>query len=156
MIDLTTPGQWLDPGPPGCLGIGAPFAIAAKHLYPDKKVLIINGDGSFGLNGFEFDTAIHFDLPIVSIVGNDAGWGQIRGPQIQMVGQERAVATTLAPTRYDKIIEAMGGYGEHVDHPDHLEGALERAFASGKPACLDVALDPKGMAKTSASTPYII
>ncbi|MCA9910277.1 MAG: hypothetical protein KC519_16575, partial [Anaerolineae bacterium] len=75
VIDLTQPGQWLDPGPLGCLGVGIPFAIAAKHLYPQKKVLVINGDGAFGLNGFEFDTAIRFDLPIVSIVGNDAAWG---------------------------------------------------------------------------------
>ena len=156
VIDLTLPGQWLDPGPLGCLGIGAPFAIAAKHMHPEKKVLIISGDGSFGLNGFEFDTARRFNLPIVSIVGNDAGWGQIRGPQIQMVGEERAIATALAPTRYDQIVEAMGGYGEHIDSPDEIEAALERAFASGKPACIDVALDPKGMTKTGASMPYIV
>jgi acetolactate synthase-1/2/3 large subunit len=136
--------------------VGAPFAIAAKHLHPDKKVLIISGDGSFGLNGFEFDTAVRFNLPIVAIVGNDSGWGQIRTPQIQMVGEERAVATTLAPTRYDKIVEAMGGYGEHVENPDDLKPALERAFASGKPACIDVTIDPRGMAKTGASTPYIV
>jgi acetolactate synthase-1/2/3 large subunit len=156
VIDLTRPGQWLDPGPLGCLGVGAPFAIAAKHLQPDNKVLIINGDGSFGLNGFEFDTALRFDLPIVSIVGNDAGWGQIRVPQAQMVGPERAMATSLALTRYDKIVEAMGGYGEHVEQPDELEAALERAFASGKPACIDVTLDPQGTVKTGASTPYIV
>lgn len=156
VIDVTLPGQWLDPGPLGCLGVGAPFAISAKHLHPGKKVLIISGDGSFGLNGFEFDTAARFNLPIVAIVGNDSGWGQIRTPQIQMVGEERAVATTLAPTRYDKIVEAMGGYGEHVDNPDNLKPALERAFASGKPACIDVAIDPRGMAKTGASTPYIV
>lgn len=156
VLDLTFPGQWLDPGPLGCLGVGIPFAIAAQHLHPDKKVLVINGDGAFGLNGFEFDTAVRFNLPIVSIVGNDAGWGQIRGPQINMVGEERAIATSLAPTRYDKIVEAMGGYGEHVDSPDDIGPALERAFASGKPACIDVTLDPKGMAKTGASTPYIV
>lgn len=157
VIDITLPGQWLDPGPLGCLGVGAPFAIAAKHLYPDKKVLIINGDGSFGLNGFEFDTALRFDLPIVSIVGNDAGWGQIRTPQVSMVETpERAIATALAPTRYDKIVEAMGGYGENVEDPDDLATALQRAFASGKPACINVMLDPQGMAKTGASTPYIV
>ncbi|MEM7031310.1 MAG: thiamine pyrophosphate-binding protein [Chloroflexota bacterium] len=156
VIDLTLPGQWLDPGPLGCLGIGAPFAIAAQKLHPHKKVLIINGDGSFGLNGFEFDTAIRFNLPIVSIVGNDAGWGQIRGPQIQMVGEDRAVATSLAPTRYDKIVEAMGGHGQHIDHPDDIEQALTKAFSSGKPACINVSLDPKGMAKTGTSMPYIV
>lgn len=156
VIDITQPGQWLDPGPLGCLGVGAPFAIAAQHLYPHKKVLIVNGDGSFGLNGFEFDTAVRFNLPIVSIVGNDAGWGQIRGPQLKMVGKERAVATSLAPTRYDKIVEAMGGYGEHVTNPEGIVPALERAFASGKPACINVDLDPEGMSKTEASMPYIV
>ncbi|MFQ5421228.1 MAG: thiamine pyrophosphate-dependent enzyme, partial [Anaerolineae bacterium] len=156
VIDLVRPGQWLDPGPLGCLGVGAPFAIAAQHLFPDKRVLIINGDGSFGLNGFEFDTAVRFNLPIVSIVGNDAGWGQIRGPQIQMVGRERAIATSLAPTRYDKVVEALGGFGELVEQPDDIAPGLARAFAAGKPACVNVMLDPEGMAKTGASVPYIV
>ncbi len=156
VLDVTVPGQWLDPGPLGCLGVGAPFAIAAQHLYPQKKVLIVSGDGSFGLNGFEFDTAVRYHLPIVAIVGNDAGWGQIRGPQVNMVGEDRAIATKLAPTRYDKIVAAMGGYGEHVDDPAEIGPALSRAFASGLPACIDVSLDEKGMAKTGASTPYIV
>ena len=156
VIDIVRPGQWLDPGPLGCLGVGAPFAIAAQNLYPERKVLILNGDGSFGLNGFEFDTAVRFGLPIVSMVGNDAGWGQIRGPQARMVGAERAVATSLAPTRYDLIVSAMGGYGETVDQPEALVPALGRAFASGRPACINVTLDPEGMSKTSASTPYVV
>lgn len=156
VIELSYPGQWLDPGPLGCLGVGIPFAIATKHLRPDKKVLVINGDGSFGFNGFEFDTAVRFDLPFVSVVGNDAGWGQIRDPQIGMVGRERAVATSLAPNRYDEIVVAKGGYGEHVERPEEIEGAVERAFASGLPACVNVVLDPEGLAKTGASTPYIL
>jgi acetolactate synthase-1/2/3 large subunit len=156
VLDIVRPGQWLDPGPLGCLGVGAPFAIAAQQLFPEKKVLIINGDGSFGLNGFEFDTAVRFKLPIVSIVGNDAGWGQIRGPQIQMVGEERAIATSLAPTRYDLVVESLGGYGELVEGPDEIRPALERAFAAGKPACINVTLDPQGMAKSGASVPYIV
>jgi acetolactate synthase-1/2/3 large subunit len=156
VIELTYPGQWLDPGPLGCLGVGIPFAIAARRLRPDRKVLVINGDGSFGFNGFEFDTAVRFDLPFVSVVGNDAGWGQIRDPQVGMVGRERAVATSLAPTRYDEIVVAMGGYGEHVGRPEQIEAAVERAFASCLPACVDVALDPEGLVKTGASTPYIL
>ncbi len=156
VIDLVRPGQWLDPGPLGCLGVGAPFAIATQHLYPDKKVLIINGDGSFGLNGFEFDTAVRFNLPIVSIVGNDAGWGNIRSLQIQMVGKERAIATSLASTRYDKIVQAMGGYGELVENPDEIGEALNKAFASRKPGCINVTLDPEGISKTEASTPYVV
>jgi acetolactate synthase-1/2/3 large subunit len=155
VLDIILPGQWLDPGPLGCLGVGVPFAIAAKHLYPEKKVLIISGDGSFGLNGFEFDTAVRFNLPIVSIVGNDAGWGNIRVIQKQMIGAERAVATSLAPTRYDRVVEALGGCGEYVERPEDILPALERAFASGRPACVNVALDPDGLAKTAPNMAYI-
>ncbi len=156
VLDITLPGQWLDPGPLGCLGVGVPFAIAAKHLYPEKKVLIISGDGSFGLNGFEFDTAVRFNLPIVSIIGNDAGWGNIRVIQKQMIGAERAVATSLAPTRYDRVVEALGGCGEYVERPEDILPALERAFASGRPACVNVALDPDGLAKTAPNMAYIL
>lgn len=156
VLTVTRPGQWLDPGPLGCLGVGAPFAIAAQRLYPERRVLILSGDGSFGLNGFEFDTAVRFGLPIVAIVGNDAGWGQIRGPQVQMVGAERAIATSLAPTRYDRVVEALGGFGELVETADGIVPALERAFASGLPACVNVMLDPAGMGKTGASSPYIV
>src|SRR5690606_28589271 len=156
VLNITRPGQWLDPGPLGCLGVGVPFAIAAKHLYPEKKVLIINGDGSFGFNGFEFDTTLRFGLPVVSIVGNDAGWGQIRTPQKNMIGADRAVATSLAPTRYDQVVVALGGYGDHVEDPAEIVPALERAFASGTAACINVPLDEEGMSKTGASTPYVV
>lgn len=156
VIDIMHPGQWLDPGPLGCLGVGIPFAIAAKHLYPEKQVLVINGDGAFGLNGIEFDTAVRFNLPIVSVVGNDAGWGNIRVIQQQMLGEDRAIATSLAPTRYDRIVEAIGGYGEWVEKPGGISGALERAFASGKPACINVSLDPMGLAKTAPNMAYIL
>jgi acetolactate synthase I/II/III large subunit len=156
VIDLTLPGQWLDPGPMGTLGVGMPFAIAAKHLFPQKRVLVINGDGSFGLNGFEFDTAIRFNLPIVSIVGNDAGWGQIRTPLANMMDERRIAPTNLAYTRYDKVVEALGGYGEMVEDPADIEAALERAFEANKPACVNVILDKQGMSKTGASTPYIV
>lgn len=156
VIDVMRPSQWLDPGPLGCLGVGIPFAIAAQRLYPDKRVLVINGDGAFGLNGFEFDTAVRFNLPIVSIVGNDAGWGNIRVIQQQMLGEERAIATSLATTRYDRIVEAMGGYGEFIEKPEGIRGALERAFASGKPACINVSLDPKGLVKTAPNMAYMM
>jgi acetolactate synthase-1/2/3 large subunit len=142
VIPQRKPGRWLDPGPLGTLGIGAPFALAAKKLYPEKKVLILSGDGSFGLNGFDLETAVRFGLPVVAVVGNDAAWGQIRGPQIAFFGEERAVATRLAPTRYDRVVEAFGGYGEHVEEPGQIGAALRRAFDSGKPACVDVTIDP--------------
>jgi acetolactate synthase I/II/III large subunit len=129
---------WMDPGPLGTLGVGMPFALAAQLAKPEKRVLIIYGDGAFGLNGFEYDTAVRFNLPIVGIMGNDAAWGQMARPQAEVYGAERVVATKLNPTRYDKIVEAMGGHGEHCTRPEEIAPALERAFASGKPALVNV------------------
>ncbi|MDA0823649.1 MAG: thiamine pyrophosphate-binding protein [Proteobacteria bacterium] len=129
---------WMDPGPLGTLGVGMPFALAAQLAKPEKRVLIIYGDGAFGLNGFEYDTAVRFNLPIVGIIGNDAAWGQMARPQAEVYGAERVVATKLNPTRYDKIVEAMGGHGEHCTRPEEIRPALERAFASGKPALVNV------------------
>ena len=131
---------WMDPGPLGTLGVGMPFALAAQLARPDKRVLIIYGDGAFGLNGFEYDTAIRFNLPIVGIVGVDGAWGQMARPQAAVYGANRLVATTLNYTRYDKIVEAMGGHGEYCEHPDEIGPALERAFASGKPAVVNVVM----------------
>jgi len=140
-------GTWMDPGPLGTLGVGMPFALAAQLAHPDQRVMIIYGDGSFGLNGFEFDTAARFGLPIVGVMGNDAAWGQMLRPQVGLFG--RAVATELAKTRYDLVVEALGGHGEHVTQPGEIRGALERAFASGKPALVNVEIrqdrdGPKG------------
>jgi acetolactate synthase-1/2/3 large subunit len=150
VIQLRKPGRWLDPGPLGCLGVGAPFAIAAKLLHPDRPVFVIQGDGSFGLNGFDFETALRFKLPMVCVVGNDAAWGQIRLPQVQLFGPEKSPATLLAPTRYDKVVEALGGYGEHVTEPAQIRPALERAVASGTVACVNVMLDPDAPAASGA------
>ena len=138
VLPVSWPGQWMDPGPFGCLGIGLPFAIAAQLVHPEKRVLVLFGDGSFGFNGFEFDTAVRFRLPIMSVVGNDAAWGQIRRPQIALYGEERAVATRLHLTRYDRVVEALGGYGEFVERPEEIAPALRRMRACGKPACLNV------------------
>ena len=129
---------WMDPGPLGTLGVGMPFALAAQHSFPDRRVLIIYGDGAFGLNGFEYDTAVRFGLPIVGIVGNDAAWGQMLRPQVGIYGADRKVAVDLAPTRYDLVVEALGGHGEYCERPDEIRPALERAFASGKPARVNV------------------
>jgi len=152
VIHPAKPGHWLDPGRFGCLGVGIPFALAAKLARPQSKVLVINGDGAFGFNGMEFDTAVRHHLPIVSVIGNDAAWGQIRGPQIHFLGEARAVATSLALTRYDLMVEALGGHGEFVTRPEQLRPALERAFACGQPACVNVVIDPKANAEVSAAT----
>src|SRR2546426_870799 len=150
VIALRKPGRWLDPGPLGCLGVGAPFAIASKLLYPDRPVFVIQGDGSFGFNGMDFETALRFRLPMVVVVGNDAAWGQIRLPQVQLFGPEKSPATQLAPTRYDKVVEALGGHGEHVTEPGRIRPALERAVASGTVACVNVILDPDAPAASGA------
>ena len=150
-IQLPRPGRWLDPGPLGCLGVGAPFAIAAKLLAPERPVLVIQGDGSFGLNGFDFETAVRFGLPMVVVVGNDAAWGQILIPQRAMYGEDKSPATRLASTRYDKVVEAFGGKGEHVEDPADLPAALDRAFASGTVYCVDVAIDPEAASSSGAA-----
>jgi acetolactate synthase I/II/III large subunit len=151
VIRLPRPGRWLDPGPLGCLGVGSPFALAAKLLAPERPVCVVQGDGAFGLNGMDYETAVRFGLPMVVVVGNDAAWGQIAVPQRAMYGDEHAVATRLAPTRYDRVVEALGGKGEHVDDPADLVPALERAFASGTVYCVDVAIDPQAAAAAGAA-----
>lgn len=139
VLEVPKNGFWMDPGPLGTLGVGMPFAIAAQIAHPDKRVMIVYGDGSFGLNGFEYDTAVRFNLPIVGIVGNDAAWGQMLRPQAGIY--QRLVATQLRYTRYDKVVEALGGHGEHVTKPEDIRPAIERAFASGKPACVNVEIE---------------
>ncbi|HZY05162.1 MAG TPA: thiamine pyrophosphate-binding protein [Anaeromyxobacteraceae bacterium] len=151
VLKVPKPGRWLDPGPLGCLGVGAPFAIAAKLLAPERPVCVIQGDGAFGLNGFDFETAVRFKLPMVVVVGNDAAWGQILIPQRSLYGDEKSPATRLAPTRYDRVVEAFGGKGEHVEHARDLVPALERAFASGTVYCVDVAIDPEAAAAAGAA-----
>lgn len=138
IIPVRREGAWMDPGPLGTLGVGMPFALAAQLAHPDKRVLIVYGDGSFGLNGFEYDTAVRFELPIIGVVGNDAAWGQMMRPQGAVIGWDRLQGTLLNYTRYDKVVEALGGHGELVERPEEIRPALERAAASGKPALVNV------------------
>jgi acetolactate synthase I/II/III large subunit len=138
IIPVKGRGAWMDPGPLGTLGVGMPFALAAQLANPDKRVVIMYGDGSFGLNGFEFDTAVRFNLPIIGVIGNDGAWGQMMRPQGAMMGWDRLEGTLLNRTRYDKVVEALGGHGELVESPDEIRPALERAAASGKPALVNI------------------
>jgi acetolactate synthase I/II/III large subunit len=148
IVRLHRPGQWLDPGPFGCLGVGPPFAIAAKLLHPDRRVLLIAGDGALGLNGMELETAVRFKLPLTCVVGNDGGWGQIRNPQLSFFGADRAVATSLPTTRFDLITEALGGRGVLVREPKQIGPALERALNSDDVWCINVVLDPAAYRRT--------
>jgi acetolactate synthase-1/2/3 large subunit len=147
-VPLQRPGQWLDPGPFGCLGVGPPFAIAAKLLHAESKVLLIAGDGAFGLNGVELETAVRFNLPLTCVIGNDGGWGQIRNPQLSFWGEARAVATSLPLSRYDMMVEALGGRGVQVTDPKEIRPALERALGGSQVWCLNVILDPAAYRRT--------
>jgi acetolactate synthase-1/2/3 large subunit len=147
-VPVSVPGQWLDPGPFGCLGVGPSFAIAAKLLHPERRVLLIAGDGAFGLNGMEMETAVRFGLPMTVIIGNDGGWGQIRNPQLSFFGAERAVGTSLPFTRFDLMVEALGGKGLHVTEPGEIRPALEKALHSDDVWCINVALDPAAYRRT--------
>ena len=138
LVNVHHPGHWMDPGPLGTLGVGPGFAMAAKLARPDSPVVIIYGDGSFGLNGFEFEAMVRQNIPVVGVMGNDAAWTQIRRGQTAMFGDDRAPATALTHTRYDRIVEAMGGHGEWVQQPDQIRPAIERALESGKPALVNV------------------
>jgi acetolactate synthase-1/2/3 large subunit len=148
IVRLQRPGQWLDPGPFGCLGVGPSFAIAAKLLDPLRRVLLIAGDGAFGLNGMEMETAVRFGLPMTCIIGNDGGWGQIRNPQLSFFGEARAVGTSLPTSRYDLMVEALGGRGVLVREPKEIGPALERALASREVWCINVVLDPAAYRRT--------
>ena len=146
VLRIHRPGHWLDPGPFGCLGVGPGYAIGVHAAGFGKRVVCVMGDGAFGLNGLDFDTLVRFEIPAVLVVGNDGAWGEIRVPQVGMYGPDAEVATRLAPSRYDRLCEVFGGHGEHVERPEELAPALERALASGDPAIVNVMLDPDAMA----------
>jgi acetolactate synthase-1/2/3 large subunit len=141
VIETYEPGCWMDPGPYGCLGSGPGYALAAKVAHPDRQVCLLLGDGAFGFAGMEFDTFVRHGLPIVGVMGNNGIWALEKHPMEFLYGY--SVAAELQPgCRYDEVVRALGGHGELVTTPDELRPALERAFASGKPALVNVLTDP--------------
>ncbi len=136
-LQTSKPGGLLDPGPFGCLGVGAPFAMAAKAVSPDSRVGIVFGDGSFGFNGFEFDSLVRHEMPVVAALGNDGAWNNIKVIH-RMLYPDRMVGSDIGVRPYHDVVEALGGYGEFVDDPKQLRGALERAEESGLPALVNV------------------
>jgi acetolactate synthase I/II/III large subunit len=130
------PRRWWYVPTLGMLGSSLPTAIAAKLAYPDSRVVMLTGDGAFGFNAMEFDTAVRHHLAVVAILGNDAAWGIDRQIQLGLYG--RPVATDLLQSRYEMVAQGLGGHGEYVERPEDLESALERAFASGRPALVNV------------------
>lgn len=126
----------------GCLGTGIPFALAAKLAHPDQPVVLLQGDGSFGFNAMEFDTAVRHNIPIICVVNNDCAWGMIKHSQIMSLGASRCTCAELGLRHYEKVVEGLGGYGELVTKDEDIVPALERALESGKPACINVLTDP--------------
>ena len=141
LIERSKPGLWIDPGPFGCLGSGPAYAMAAKLARPDRQVILLSGDGAFGFSAMEFDTMVRHRIPVVCVIGNNGIWALEKHPMMNLLGV--SVAADLGQrTRYDKVVEALGGCGELVERPDQIRPALERAFKSGLPACINVICDP--------------
>jgi thiamine pyrophosphate-dependent acetolactate synthase large subunit-like protein len=141
VIETYQPGCWMDPGPFGCLGAGPGYALAAKLARPESQVCLLLGDGAFGFSGMEFDTLVRHNVPVVAVMGNNGIWALEKHPMEFLYGY--SVAAELQPEcRYDQVVTALGGHGELVERPDELRPALERAFAAGKPALVNVLTDP--------------
>ena len=137
-LPAVTPGGWLRLGPLGTIGSSLPNGIALQLANPGRPVAVITGDGALGFYLAELDTAVRHKLPIVLIVGNDAGWGLERELQRATTGLQTTVGTELTPARYDAIMEAFGGRGETIETLGDVRPAVQRAFASGVPYCLNV------------------
>jgi thiamine pyrophosphate-dependent acetolactate synthase large subunit-like protein len=132
------PGGWLASTVLGHLGVGLPYAMGAKLAFPESKVVVLTGDGAMGFSVMEFETAVRHRIPVVVVIANDAAYGVEVYYQAKWFGPDRVVGTELTNTRWDLMAESMGGLGEYVDTPDKLKPALQRAFASGKPACINI------------------
>ncbi len=148
-------GHYLDAGLFACLGCGLPYALAAKLLYPEKRVCLVTGDGSIGFNFMEFETAIRKKLPVVTVICNDQQWGMIRHSQEIKTGRYIKEGSEIGMVNYHKAVEALGGEGFLVEKPEDIRPALEQAFSSDVPACLNVLTDPKPISPGSIALAMI-
>ncbi len=145
-IPTYVPGHRLNSGPFGCMGVGLPFGIGAKVAKPDTQVVVLHGDGSYGINAMEIDTAVRHRVPVLAVISNNGGW--TGDPEGNKPGRN------LGHLRYDRMAEAFGAHAEYVDKPHEIRPALERAAASGKPAVVNVITDPKARAQTVRFSAY--
>lgn len=139
-VEPRRPGHWLDPGPYGCLGTGPGYAMAARLAHPSSQVVLLLGDGAAGFSLMDVDSLVRHDLPVVIVIGNNAGWNLEKHPMRFLYGYD--VAADLRPTPYDEVVRALGGAGETVTRPSDIGVALDRAFASGVPYVVNVMTDP--------------
>jgi acetolactate synthase-1/2/3 large subunit len=140
-VEPSQPGRWLDPGPYGCLGTGPGYALAAGLVHPQSPVFLLLGDGALGFSLADIDSLVRHRVPVVMIVGNNAGWALEKHPMRFFMGYD--VIADLAPTRYDDICIALGGGGETVTHAAEIGPAIDRAMASGLPYLVNVMTDPE-------------
>lgn len=149
-IPTFLPGHRLNSGAFGCMGVGLPYGIGARVARPDKQVLVLHGDGSFGINAMEIDTAVRHRIPVVCVISNNGGWTADAPWEIPLPKPGRH----LGRTRYDRMARELGAHGEYVEKSNEIRPALERAFASGKPAVVNVLTDEKAQSKTVRFTSY--
>lgn len=128
-------------GVAGSIGAGLPFATAASIAKPHVPIIAVMGDGTFGFHSAEIDTAVRYQLPFTLIVGNDAKWNAEYQIQVRDYGQDRTLGCELLPSRYEKVCEAFGGYGEYVDDSTEVLPAAKRALASKLPSCINIMID---------------
>jgi acetolactate synthase-1/2/3 large subunit len=138
---LPVPPRRMINGVGGSIGSSLPMAIASRLVEPKAPVFVVLGDGTFGFHMAEFETAARRGLPFVAVVGTDARWNAEYNLQVRDYGPNRTFGCELLPTRYDLVVEALGGHGELVQSSDELPGAIERSLASGKPACINVMIE---------------
>ncbi len=139
-------GHRLNSGPFGTMGVGLPYGLGAKVAKPEAQVLVLHGDGSFGLNAMELDTAARHHLPVITVISLNGGW--TADPERTKPGRD------LGYTRFDRMAEALGCYGEHVEEPDGIRPALERAAEAGVPAVVNVVTDWRARATTVQFADY--
>lgn len=143
-LPATGPGQYMGiaNGSFGPLGVGVPYAMAAKLAHPDKKVILLTGDGAFGYGAMEYDTAIRYGIKFTTIILNDSCWGMIKRSEAQRATEDKPfVGLFLRDVRYDQVVEALGGHGEYVTEAAEIGAAIDRAIASDKPAVVNVMTD---------------
>lgn len=151
---LQPPGPltWLDPGVFGTLGVGAGFALASKLLKPESEIWLIYGDGAAGFSLQEFDTFVRHQVPVIAVIGNDAGWSQIARGQVEIFGDD--VATVLGRSDYDLVAEAFGGKGFLLDKPEDIDRVFEaakQAAAEGYPVLINALIGRTNFRKGSIS-----
>jgi acetolactate synthase-1/2/3 large subunit len=140
MACLSAPHR-VNNGVAGSIGSGLPYALAARCAQPQAPVVAVMGDGTVGFHIAEYDTAMRYGLPFMSVVGNDARWNAEYQIQLRDYGADRLVGCELRPMRYDAVAQAFGGHGERVTEPQAMASAIQRAQASGLPACLNVMIE---------------